>query len=300
MTLGEECKFGIVSTFMGAMTGCYTHSPLPDISDASSSQVQGENVVAFGKVMNKKIFQTVRSYRWKEEKNKAIWNSEPKFEELRNLEIEHNVKSEFCNQIREIYDEGIISYLIHYYEIGTCLNYKDPRTSEEPLLCFERKAKTPESHPKAIAASYNKEGSFFTIYFKIGEMILSTAFNCDIKDVYRDPVIVMEPKKQRILEINDALEIKGRKTYYKSDYIGDVYKSQGLPFFHYDNDLYYLFDPEASEAFPKTEEGEEESKQGLNPETKEFWPLELLKKLKDFDVDLITEEESAKVMWEFK
>eukprot|EP00917_Polyrhabdina_sp_WS-2016_P011695 GHVP01025758.1.p1 GENE.GHVP01025758.1~~GHVP01025758.1.p1 ORF type:complete len:176 (-),score=38.59 GHVP01025758.1:16-543(-) len=53
MTFSEECKSGIVSTLMGAMTGYSSHSPIPDISEVSSSPVQSENVAAFGKNKNK-------------------------------------------------------------------------------------------------------------------------------------------------------------------------------------------------------------------------------------------------------
>eukprot|EP00917_Polyrhabdina_sp_WS-2016_P011708 GHVP01025778.1.p1 GENE.GHVP01025778.1~~GHVP01025778.1.p1 ORF type:complete len:298 (+),score=40.94 GHVP01025778.1:40-933(+) len=279
MTLGEECKFGIVSSFMGAMTGCYTHSPLPDISDASSSQVQGENVAAFATVKDGKIYQTARLYQFKGEESEAfpLWYSEePKFEEVPLLNIEDEWRRRLCNQIREIYDKGIISYLSHYYEIGTCLYYED--SNEEPLLCFKRKANIPEPHPKAIAASYNKEdnkeGSFFTIYLKIGEMIFSTAFNCDKEAVYQDPVKISAPLKKRILVINEALEIKERNTYYKSNYIGDVYKSKGLPFDYADHNLYYLFHP----LKPKAEVDSPLNyykvflREGLNPKAKEFKP----------------------------
>eukprot|EP00917_Polyrhabdina_sp_WS-2016_P011706 GHVP01025776.1.p1 GENE.GHVP01025776.1~~GHVP01025776.1.p1 ORF type:complete len:315 (+),score=42.44 GHVP01025776.1:40-984(+) len=296
MTLGEECKFGIVSSFMGAMTGCYTHSPLPDISDASSSQVQGENVAAFATVKDGKIYQTARLYQFKGEESEAFplrYSEEPKFEEVPLLNIEDEWRSKLCNQIRKIYDEGIISYLSHYYEIGTCLYYEDSsevgtclyyedsseepeerKEPEEPLLCFKRKAKIPESHPKAIAASYNKEGSFFTIYLKIGEMIFSTAFNCDKEAVYQDPVKISAPEEKRILVINEALEIKERNTYYKSNYIGDVYKSKGLPFDYADHNLYYLFHP----LKPKAEVDSPLNyykvflREGLNPKAKEFKP----------------------------
>eukprot|EP00917_Polyrhabdina_sp_WS-2016_P029916 GHVP01063707.1.p1 GENE.GHVP01063707.1~~GHVP01063707.1.p1 ORF type:complete len:126 (+),score=11.45 GHVP01063707.1:368-745(+) len=52
----EECKSGLVSTFMAAISGCSSKSPIPVISE-SSSPVQCENVALFddAKVAHRKF-----------------------------------------------------------------------------------------------------------------------------------------------------------------------------------------------------------------------------------------------------